>query len=227
MCYYVGNILREATVMKRKLPALPEYPEQANLEQAARRALAMDEDVEQLCFMDDAMEGLEGQSLTFSSCVFRRVRFGENALEHLSFVDCQLDHCDFSGFKLLEGALHRVEFLSCRGMGAQFDRSSLRDVLFRECRVGYLTLSECKLNSAEFVDCELENLLLYGCTLKSTVFEACRMPNAEVSGTSLKGIDLSGDDISGLRAPLSCREGAIVSALQAPELCALLGIKVK
>ena len=213
--------------MKRKRPGLPEYPDRANLEQAVRRALDLDEDVEKLAFEGEALEGVEGVSLAFAGCVFRHVRFGENDIGHLSFTDCLLDHCDFSGFKVLEGSLHRVELISCRGLGAQFDRSVLRDALFQACRVGYLTLSESRLTNVEFADCELENLLLYACALKDAAFTGCRMPNAEVTGTSLKGVDLTSDDISGLRAQLGCLEGAIISAAQAPELCALLGMKVR
>ena len=213
--------------MKRKRPNLPETPEQANLGQAVRRALDLDEDVEKLAFEGEALEGVEGVSLTFSGCVFRRVRFGENDIEHMSLVDCLLDHCDISGFKMSEGSMHRVELISCRGTGAQFDRSVLRDVLFQDCRAGYLTLSEARLTSVAFVGCELENMLLYACPLKDVAFDGCRMTSAEVSGTSLKGVDLSSDDISGLRAQLSSLEGAVVSAVQAPELCALLGIRVK
>ena len=63
--------------MKRKKPVLPEYPDRANLDQAVRRALDLDEDVNNLLFEDDALEGLEGTSLTFSGCLFRRVRFGK------------------------------------------------------------------------------------------------------------------------------------------------------
>ena len=213
--------------MKRKRPNLPADAAQANLDQAVRRAMDLDEDVERLLFQDDALEGIEGVSLSFSGCIFRRVRFGENDIEHMSFTDCLLDHCDFSGFRLAEGSMHRVEVVSCRGIGAQFDRSVLRDALFQDCCIGYMTLSECKLTAIEFVSSELQNLLLYDCALKEVRFEGCRMPGSEVSGTSLKDVDLSSDDISGLKAQLSCLQGAVISAVQAPELCALLGMKVK
>ena len=213
--------------MKRRKPVLPEYPDRATLEQAARRALDLDEDVENLLFEDDVLEGLEGTSLTFSGCVFRRVRFGENDFSHLNLLDCRLDHCDFSGFRLPEGSMHRVEALQCRGMGAQLDRSVLRDVLFDQCRLGYLTVSECRLLQTAFADCELENLLLYGCQLKDAAFERCRMTAAEVTGTSLAGVDLSTDDISGLKAQLECLKGAEISVVQAPELCALMGLVIR
>ena len=213
--------------MKRKRPILPEYPASAPLFRAAQHALDMAEDVENICFEDETLEGLEGIALNFSGCTFRSVTFGENDIEHMSFADCVLDHCDFSGFKLLEGSMHRVEITGCRGMGAQMDRSVLSNVLVKDCRVGYMTISECKLTNVEFCSSELENMLLYSCQMKDSAFESCRMLNAEITGTSLKGIDLTTDDISGLRAQLDCLKGAKISVLQTPMMCALLGMKVE
>ena len=61
-------------------------------------------------------------------------------------------------------------------------------------------------------------------------FDACNLMEAEFYRTSLKGIDLSNSEISGIRITnLANNElrGSSVSSLQALELARMLGVEIR
>jgi len=192
----------------------------------AYAAIEEGDDVRQAEFVSEILEGIETGSLGFVKCTFRNVTFGENHIKHLSFADCTFRNCDLSGLKLSDGSIHRSKFIECRGTGAVIDDSVIMNVSFEKCLLNYLTVSGCKVNNLKFKVSELARMMLHSCKAKGLKIENCNLTQAEFVETPLAGVDLSTDDISGIRVPVEALRGAKISVLQTVQVCGLLGVEV-
>lgn len=150
-------------------PVLATHPmESPTLSEAAAVALARDEDLENLRFVDGELTGFSGKTLDVRGCVFERCRFGDNDFKRISFVDCVFDKCEWSNARLTNAAFQRARLQGCRMTGLEIMRGALMNVAFDGCMLDYASFAECKLDHAVFSDCRLrdslwsENRLLQG-----------------------------------------------------------------
>ena len=194
--------------------------------EAALAAAEMGDDVSGMAFAGEVLEGIDTGSLGFVRCTFRNVTFAENHIRHLSFADCEFRSCDLSGLRMTEGSIHRSRFHECRGTGAVIDASVIRSAQFENCKLNYLTVSACKISGLRFKNCELARMMLHSCKPKNLKIEGCSLERAEFVETPLAGVDLSTDDISGIRLPVDALRGAKISSVQAPQICGMLGVEI-
>ena len=194
--------------------------------EAALAAIEEGDDVRNTEFTGDTLEGIDTGDLCFVKCVFKNVTFGENHIKHLSFADCTFKNCDLSGLRITDGSVHRSKFTECRGTGAVIDDSAIMNVVFENCMLNYLTVSGCKINSLRFKGCSLARMMLHTCRPKGLKMENCDLTQAEFVQTPLAGVDLSTDDISGIRVPVEALRGAKISVMQSVQVCALLGVEI-
>lgn len=106
----------------------------------------------------------------------------------------------------------------------------LNHISFEECRGEYMNLSMSKMRYIQFTRSNLQGAGIEGCQLTNVTFDACNLMEAELYRTSLKGIDLSNSEISGIRITnLANNElrGSSVSSLQALDLVRMLGVEIK
>ena len=98
---------------------------------------------------------------------------------------------------------------------------------FEKCMLNYLTIAHCKLNSLKFKGCELARMMLHSFLKpKGLKFTDCNLTQAEFVAMSLNGVDLSTDDISGIRISVDDLRGAKISAVQAVQVCGLMGVEI-
>ena len=103
-------------------------------------------------------------------------------------------------------------------------------ITFEECRGEYMNQSMSKMRYIQINRSNLQGAGIEDCQLTINSFDACNLIEAELYHTSLKGIDLSNSEISGIRITnLANSElrGSSVSSLQALELIRMLGIEIK
>ena len=93
--------------------------------------------------------------------------------------------------------------------------------------MNYFTISDCAVENTEFINCNLISSRLFNLKLKNTEFKESVMRDFEVINTSLKGIDLSTDEISNLLVNIGDIAGIKVNMSQAIDLLKLLEIEVK
>ncbi len=198
----------------------------ADIIDSAYAAIEEGDDVWNAEFTGDTLEGIDTGSLGFAKCSFKNVTFGKNNIRHLSFADCTFRNCDLSGLKISSGSIHRSKFIDCRGTGAIIDESVIMNVSFENCLLDYLTISACKISNLKFKACRLTRMMLHTSRPKTLKFENCDLTQAEFVQTALAGIDLSTNDISGIRVPVEALRGAKISVLQSAQICALLGVEI-
>ena len=119
-------------------PVLAAQPvESPTLSEAAAVALARDEDLENLRFVDGELTGFSGKTLDVRGCVFERCRFGDNDFKRISFVDCVFDKCEWSNARLTNAAFQRARLQGCRMTGLEIMRGALMNVAFDGCMLDY------------------------------------------------------------------------------------------
>ena len=168
-----------------------------------------------------SLSRLEAMGCVLDRCQMPQSDFRKSAFRHVRFQGCDFTGCRFEG-----AAFHRVEFLRCRLTGADFPECFFQDVQFSDCQMSYVNFSSgrfkkclmesCRLDSAAFSDCGL-NLEFCRCDLSQAVFHHA----------PLKGIDVRDCNISGVSCGLGDVNGVIVTAGQAAQLAALMGVVVR
>lgn len=175
---------------------------------------------------------LNGEDLTGISCnamILENCKLIGCTLEKSSFVDVIFKNCDFSNSILIGCYLNRCELISCKWMGIDLYESSLQQLSATGCNLSYANLDHGTLTGVALEGCDLDGASLSLCKLKNFEARDCRFRGVNFFKTPLEGIDFSTDGIDGIVTSDNHFElrGMTVSPLQAVELAALLGVKVK
>ena len=120
-----------------------------------------------------------------------------------------------------------MKFSNCRLVGSNLTCSSLNNTTVCDCNCRYSNMSSCSAKSTLFDSCDMTNSYMADMQLKSVAWDKCRLVEAEFLHTSLNGIDMRTNDISGMLLTGPELKGAIVTAQQACELSRLLGVIIK
>jgi uncharacterized protein YjbI with pentapeptide repeats len=147
----------------------------------------------------------------------------------LDLTDVLVEGADWANLQGPRALWHRVELRTVRLTGAQLGESTLRDVVFADCRIDLAGLRMARLERVAFRDCRLEELDLYGATLEDVVFQRCVLREATIDAATLKRCAISGCDLAGLRGAerlAGVRMTWDDVLANAPTLAAALGIVV-
>lgn len=213
--------------MKLLQPELGEMIASSDLNERARRAMLLNDDVEGRSFEHDELTDAAGDRLDFACCRFVRCHIEPDGIKWISFKDCVFENCDLSGAMLRKASFLRVEFRDCRMVGGDFSETSLQSVLFQASQMKYANFSRAKMNCVRFEECVMDNAAFYECKNKAVAFAGGSLVEAELGGMPLKDLDLRSTDIRGIRVVGGELRGAIVSPVQAMELARILGVVIR
>ena len=165
---------------------------------------------------------LEG--VVFENCSFLHCNF-----EKASFIDVQFRHCDFSNSVLDDCYFNRCEFLFVKGVGADFHESLLKETRWEECSLSFANFSGSRWESASLAGCDMQESYLADCRFKKVEWKDLNLKRASFFHTSLKGMDLRGNDVEGIIVSEEKNElrGAVADIYQAADLAKLMGIVIK
>lgn len=145
------------------------------------------------------------------------------------FYDCTFVGCDFSNATLLEAYFSRSRFVDCKLEGAQLAQAQFKSCTLSGCQCRYVNLGEATLEGVTLVDCDLSEAFLSALRLRRrTRLTRCDLMRADLFRTPLKGLDLTTCNIAGIAVGERRDElrGAIISAEQAVDVAALLGLRI-
>lgn len=165
--------------------------------------------------------------LEFNGCVFKKVNFNQNNLDHCTMIDCVFEHCDLSNVDASSSCFRRVEFIRCNLVGTDCSRSVMEDVLINKTNVRFGNFSASQLRNCEWKDSKFDEASINDCRIKDLVLADCSFVGAEFLHTPLKHVDFSSCMIDGIMLSGSELKGVIVSEIQAVSLARLLGIVIK
>jgi uncharacterized protein YjbI with pentapeptide repeats len=159
-----------------------------------------------------------------------RCMLNSMTFEHLKIWDAILVRVDLSATRCFEAGLLRSELLGCRMSGAQFGESTIKDVVFENCKLNMVSFRKCYLERVVFRNCVLDEADFIGATLKDVVFTDCELRQTDFNRVRCTRVDMTRADISEIKGVTSLKNVRIRSEQMmtlAPLLCAEVGFMLE
>jgi fluoroquinolone resistance protein len=191
----------------------------------------LDDDLTEARVEGAAWPGLELAGARIDRSLLVGVDLTESVWRNLTLRGCRLENVDLSGATFAGATVERCEFVGCRMTGLHLAKTSLKDVVFTDCRLDYARLDEVRVTGpTAWVRCLLGNATLTGCRLPTAALSECRLTDLELVGCDLRGTDLRDSDLTGVRGLDSLR-GATIDTAQLEDVAVVaareLGLDVR
>lgn len=176
------------------------------------------------------ISGRRLKSVIIQESLVNKTSFMDTNIERFEVRDCVFKDCDFTASSLTTSSWHVVEITNTRCTGLQLQNSTLRNVMFKGCKIELVNLRFAKIENIIFQDCMINDIDFYNSTLKNVEFVGCNIENISFSGAKLKNVDLTRSQIfsvkgvSGLKGSTINYEQLIVLA---PYFAQEFGIIIK
>lgn len=143
---------------------------------------------------------------------YENINFREEPLTSGEYENCAFINCDLSGTDLSEFIFIECMFSETNLSNATLNRTSFREVIFRDCKMMGLRFENClpflappefhncllrlssfvemKMPKVKFCKCDLQEVDFTGADLTGAVFEKCDLTNAVFDDTKLEKADL-------------------------------------
>ncbi|HLA57087.1 MAG TPA: pentapeptide repeat-containing protein [Flavobacterium sp.] len=123
----------------------------------------------------------------FDGCIFKHCDFSNSDFSLNTFSDCEFIDCNLSMTKLKGSSLKSVIFRECKLLGIQFHECEdfLFDVTFTDCALDYASFANKKMPKTHFTNCSLKEVSFIGTDLTKSVFENCNLEHAIFNDTKL------------------------------------------
>lgn len=130
---------------------------------------------------------------------FEKLDFGALAAAGEDFEDCTFMACDFSSADLSGILFSGCSFEACNLSLAVMRGTTLRDVIFRHCKLMGISFSDCSkfLMTPRFHHCMLHYASFTGLNLKKISFDHCDLKEADFSGADLSEAVFENCDLVG------------------------------
>ena len=214
--------------MRRQLPRLPSEPMAIQpLEQAARRAAEEEEHIERAQFYNDMLLETNLQRVDIDTCFLKGCKFPECIIQKSYITDAVFRDCDLSNVHFEDTNFRRVEFHNCKLVGTNFTGAILKHVLMSECLGRYCNFSFAHIQDSLFQTCDFAKMGMTEARLTRILLEGCSLAEAEMLNTPLKDVNLTTNDLQGIRLSGGELQGAIISSLQAVDLIRIFGVSIQ
>lgn len=186
--------------------------------------------IEETLFAKFDFSNINKQSIDLQETEIRNCSLINAKLVHFGTKDVRVIDSQIVAADMSDGGMLRTEFSSNRMSGIDLSRSSLKDVIFRNCKLDMGNFRYTKMKRVAFVDCSLQDTDFIHAELDEVRFQNCQIERTNFSNITAKKVDLSGSKIIELIGWKDLRNFTIDS-LQlvelAPQIVSALGINVK
>jgi uncharacterized protein YjbI with pentapeptide repeats len=114
--------------------------------------------------------------------------------------------------------------------GVDLSRSTLKDVVFKDCKLDMANFRFAKLTRVTFISCTLNETDFQAAELSEVVFEDCYLEKVEFGQSKVKQVDARTSQLYDIRGWQSLK-GLIIDSTQlvmiAPQLAHELGLIIK
>ena len=116
------------------------------------------------------------------------------------------ENCLFSGCKFQKNSLEEIKFYDCRFENCDLSLVDVRKTLFRNieftgCRLSGVLFDQCNSFGLEvrFYDSKLDHSIFFGLKLTKAVFKGCSLKGVDFSYAQLKEADFDASDLMDAR----------------------------
>ena len=124
----------------------------------------------------------------FEDCTFKNCDFSNSDFSYNTFIDCQFIDCNLSMTQLSGSSLKSVVFKNCKLLGIQFHTCDdfLFNVRFQECILNYSSFANKKMPKTNFISCSMKEVAFVGTNLSNAIFNNCNLEGAVFNDSQLK-----------------------------------------
>ena len=147
----------------------------------------IDKNYEKVVFHGERLNNRE-----FDGCVFRNCDFSGTTFMECVFLDCEFIDCNLAMAKLPTSSLKTVIFRECKLLGIRFDECEdfLFSVSFTDCSLDYSWFSRKKMPKTQFINSSLRGVNFENTDLTASIFDNCNLEEAVFDASNLTGADL-------------------------------------
>lgn len=219
------NTARSAT----KAPRLDRVDPQ-NLAAGYVGDLGANSGVDALAFEALSLETLALDFATVSESTFAGVSADEAEMRSIRVVDSVLNGFNVPVLRAARSTWRDVVVRESRIGSAELYESGLRALRFESCKLGYVNLRGSTLFDILFVNCTIDELDLGGAKAERLAFDGCGIRALDLNNATVRDFDLRGADVQEV-AGIRNLGGVTINELQlgmlAPAIASSLGIIVE
>lgn len=222
---HTGRLARTKTAAPRLERVAPQ-----NLGEGYEGDLGANAAVDGLEFGVISLETLALDYASVSESVFAGITADEAELRSVRIIDTVLASLNVPVLRSSRSTWKDVVVRDSRIGSAELYESGLRALRFENCKLGYVNLRGSTLNDVQFVNCTIDELDLGQGKATRVAFEnstirALDLNNATVSDFDLRGADVQ--EIAGIRNLSGVTINELQLTMLAPAIAANLGIIVE
>lgn len=174
--------------------------------------------------------GVRAENMSIDESILERVQFVQAQLEKLGLSDVLLQGCDLSAAKCADGSWLRVHVKGGRLTGIDLSSTTLKDIIFEDCKLDLANFRASKLTRVQFIGCHLQETDFQMATLTNVAFSSSELKKVAFSRANLKHVDARTSQLFDIRGWDSLK-GLTLDASQlvaiAPELANELGLLIE
>ena len=142
---------------------------------------------------------MEFEQLSYDNKTFENIPFAENTVSGREFQGCIFRKCDLSNSNFLNDKFIDCTFDGCNLSMMKFGKTTLSDVIFKDCKILGVIFSECQdfLFSVRFEHCILDYSSFMGKKMIKTNFIKTSLKEVNFSNTNLSGAVFVESDLQG------------------------------
>lgn len=186
--------------------------------------------VDALSFESLSLEVLSLDFATVSESTFAGVLADEAEMRGVRVVDSVLNGFNVPVLRSPRSTWKDVVVRDSRIGSAELYESGLRALRFENCKLGYVNLRGASLFDVLFVNCTVDELDLGQAKASRVAFDGCSIRALDLNNATVSDFDLRGADVQEI-AGIRNLAGVTISALQltmlAPAIAANIGIIVE
>ena len=176
--------------------ALPQLPTDLVTFDDLSVALARDESLTGFTAVNQDLSKFRVKALSITEARLEKIVAIEADFEKVSLSDVVFLHCNLTAANCAEASWRRVQLNSMRCSGLKLQTSTLKDVVFEDCKLDLSNFRFSKLKIIRFKDCVLDEADFYSAELENVQFQGCSLSKAEFSAAKCKAVDLRTSEIT-------------------------------
>jgi len=210
------------------MPAIskPQIPPQLLPTGDLAQALQADESLSAFSTTGQDISGQYFQAASITEAKISKSTFAGSNLEKLDLSDAVIDNCDFTATDCAESSWRRVQLTGIRGSGLKIHNSTLKDIIFQDCKLNLANFRFAKLKNIIFKDCVLDEADFYQAELHTVRFRNCTFTKAEFSAAQCHKTDFRGSDLIGIIG-ITGLAGATIDSVQLTSIAPMLAYSFK
>lgn len=225
---YISYCLHLGAVVYTKVMKIVGPTISPQLSEGKAPLLTTEATLEKLHFAAEDLVGLQAKNLSLDEVILEKIIAVQAGLEKLQLSDVIAKGCDWSGANCADASMIRMALTNCRGVGWDLNKSVLKNVVFKDCKLDMANFRFAKLTQVRFVDCSLAETDFQAAKLEHVEFQNCIFDRTEFAQSTIKDVDLRTSQLLEIKGWQSL-QGVTIDQTQlitvAPQLAAALGLK--